>query len=165
LIENRDEYLEHSSRNYTIAQKQFNNLLTERLLQVAEKHGYAFDPDEFNFVAIRDRIRCYYKSYVQTVRKRGLPLPGLLGNKSESPLKKRKTDGGEDGDGDEDHDVNDDDGEEHRDGEDHSKNDDEKENGNKHVEKYKSSPTRESSSDKDKDKNQPKGTSSPPRKQ
>jgi hypothetical protein len=26
-------------------------------------------------VAIRDRIRCYYKSYVQTARKRGLLLP------------------------------------------------------------------------------------------
>jgi hypothetical protein len=71
LIDNRDEYLEHSSRNYTIAQKQFNNLLTERLLEAADKHNYAFDPDEFNFVAIRDRIRCYYKSYVQTKRKRG----------------------------------------------------------------------------------------------
>ena len=42
---------------------------------LAEKHGYVFDPEEFNFVAIRDRIRCYYKSYVQTARKRGLILP------------------------------------------------------------------------------------------
>ena len=81
LIENRDDYLEHSSRNYTIAQKQFNNHLTEELLKVAEKHNYVFDPDEFNFVAIRDRIRCYYKSYVQTIRKRGLPLPGSLKKK------------------------------------------------------------------------------------
>jgi len=50
-------------------------LLTERLIELAEKHGYVFDPDDFNFVAIRDRIRCYYKSYVQTARKRGLLLP------------------------------------------------------------------------------------------
>lgn len=75
LIENRDEYLKHSSRNYTVEQKQFNNMLTERLLEVAEKYNYVFDPDDFNFVAIRDRIRCYYKSFVQTARKRGLPLP------------------------------------------------------------------------------------------
>ena len=56
-------------------QKQFNNTLTERLIVLAEKHAYVFDPEEFNFVAIRDRIRCYYKSYVQTARKRGLMLP------------------------------------------------------------------------------------------
>ena len=50
-------------------------MLTERLIELAEKHGYVFDPEDFNFVAIRDRIRCYYKSYVQTARKRGLLLP------------------------------------------------------------------------------------------
>jgi hypothetical protein len=97
LVENRDDYLEHSSRNYTIAQKQYNNALTERLIKVAETHNCAFDPEEFNFVSIRDRIRCYYKSYVQTVRKRGLPLPGNLGS-----LKKQKR--GEDGHEEEDED-------------------------------------------------------------
>jgi hypothetical protein len=45
------------------------------LLEVAQENHYAFDPEDFNFVAIRDRIRCYYKSYVQTARKRGLNLP------------------------------------------------------------------------------------------
>lgn len=75
MIDNRDEYLKYSSRNYTVEQKQFNNMLTERLIELAEKHSYVFDPDDFNFVAIRDRIRCYYKSYVQTARKRGLLLP------------------------------------------------------------------------------------------
>jgi hypothetical protein len=75
LISNRDEYLNHSSKNYTAEQKQYNNWLTEQLLEVAERHRYVFDPEEFNFVAIRDRIRCYYKSYVQTARKRGLQLP------------------------------------------------------------------------------------------
>lgn len=75
LIENRDEYLKHSNMNYTAEQKQYNNWLTERLLEVAEQNHYVFDPEEFNFVAIRDRIRCYYKSYVQTARKRGLKLP------------------------------------------------------------------------------------------
>jgi len=75
LIANRDEYLKHSNMNYTAEQKQYNNWLTERLLEVAEQHNYIFDPEDFNFVAIRDRIRCYYKSYVQTARKRGLKLP------------------------------------------------------------------------------------------
>jgi hypothetical protein len=83
LIENRDDYLKFSSRNYTVEQKQFNNTLTERLIVLAEKNGYVFDPEEFNFVAIRDRIRCYYKSYVQTARKRGLMLPT---DKSQSNL-------------------------------------------------------------------------------
>jgi hypothetical protein len=70
LIANRDEYLKHSSMNYTAEQKQYNNWLTEQLLEVANKYHYVFDPEDFNFVAIRDRIRCYYKSYVQTARKR-----------------------------------------------------------------------------------------------
>lgn len=85
LIANRDDYLEHSSKNYTAEQKQYNNWLTERLLQVAEQHNYVFDPDDFNFVAIRDRIRCYYKSYVQTARKRGLELPGKAHIKKHRP--------------------------------------------------------------------------------
>lgn len=71
LIANREEYLKHSALNYTAEQKQYNNWLTERLLEMAGKYNYMFDPDDFNFVAIRDRIRCYYKSYVQTARKRG----------------------------------------------------------------------------------------------
>jgi hypothetical protein len=75
LITHRDEYLRHSSKNYTLEQKQYNNWLTDQLIEVAEKNHYVFDPEEFNFVSIRDRIRCYYKSYVQTARKRGLPLP------------------------------------------------------------------------------------------
>jgi hypothetical protein len=74
LIANRDEYLKHSALNYTAEQKHYNNWLTERLLEVAARHNYVFDPEEFNFVAVRDRIRCYYKSFVQTARKRGMPL-------------------------------------------------------------------------------------------
>ena len=79
LIANRDEYLRHSALNYTAEQKQYNNWLTERLLEVAAVHHYVFDPEEFNFVAVRDRIRCYYKSFVQTARKRGLPHAGGSG--------------------------------------------------------------------------------------
>jgi len=74
LIANRDEYLKHSALNYTAEQKQYNNWLTERVLEVAARHNYVFDEQDFNFVAIRDRIRCYYKSYVQTARKRGLDV-------------------------------------------------------------------------------------------
>jgi hypothetical protein len=84
LIENRDDYLRHSSKNYTAEQKQYNNRLTEELLEVAEQYHYVFDPEEFNFVAIRDRIRCYYKSYVQTARKRGLSVSSAI-----SPSSKR----------------------------------------------------------------------------
>jgi len=72
LVANRSEYLRHSAMNYTAEQKQYNNWLTERLLEVAARYHYVFDPEEFNFVAVRDRIRCYYKSYVQTARKRGI---------------------------------------------------------------------------------------------
>lgn len=80
LIANRDDYLKHSSeKNYTAEQKQYNNWLTERLLEVADRNHYIFDPNDFNFVAVRDRIRCYYKSFVQTARKRGSFAPSKLG--------------------------------------------------------------------------------------
>ena len=44
------------------------------MLEVAEKYNYKFDEHDFNFVAIRDRIRCYYKSYVQNCKKRGITV-------------------------------------------------------------------------------------------
>ena len=71
LIANREEYLRHSALNYTLQQKQYNNRLTERLLELALSHGYVFDEEAFNFVTVRDRIRCYYKSYVQSSKKKG----------------------------------------------------------------------------------------------
>jgi uncharacterized SAM-dependent methyltransferase len=74
LIANREEYLRHSALNYTVQQKQYNNCLTERLMDLAAEHGYCFDEDEFSFVTVRDRIRCYYKSYVQSSKKRGVVL-------------------------------------------------------------------------------------------
>ena len=86
LIENREEYLRHSAMNYTIQQKQYNNQLTERLLEVAAKHSYVFDENDFNFVAVRDRIRCYYKSYVQSSKKRGI----IVGYGAQQKTKKRK---------------------------------------------------------------------------
>ena len=72
LIANRTDYLRYSALNYTAEQKHFNNRLTEGLLELAAKHNYLFDESCFNFVAVRDRIRCYYKSYVQSSKKRGV---------------------------------------------------------------------------------------------
>jgi len=72
LVANREEYLRHSALNYTVQQKQYNNRLTERLLELAADHGYVFDDADFSFVTVRDRIRCYFKSYVQSAKKRGI---------------------------------------------------------------------------------------------
>lgn len=72
LVANRSDYLRHSALNYTAEQKHFNNRLTEGLLELAAKLNYIFDETCFNFVAVRDRIRCYYKSYVQSSKKRGV---------------------------------------------------------------------------------------------
>jgi len=72
LIANREEYLRHSALNYTVQQKQYNNRLTELLLDLAAEHGYVFDEADFSFVTVRDRIRCYFKSYVQSAKKRGI---------------------------------------------------------------------------------------------
>lgn len=68
LIEKREEYLRHSSTyNYTATQKEFNNELTNQLLDRASSLGYIFD--RFLYVEVRDRIRCYYKSYLQSLKK------------------------------------------------------------------------------------------------
>jgi hypothetical protein len=81
LISNRDEYLHHSALNYTIQQKNYNNTLTKDLLCLATQCGYIFDMNDFNFVTVRDRIRCYYKSYVQSAKKRGI-LMGYAAKKA-----------------------------------------------------------------------------------
>ncbi len=70
LIENRDEYFQHSALNYTMEQKLYNNRLTGRMIVIAKSCGYVFDPDFFTFSKIRDRIRCYFKTYVQSLKKR-----------------------------------------------------------------------------------------------
>jgi len=96
LIANRGEYLQHSSQNYTLQQKQYNNWLTDRLIELATNYNYVFDSNDFSYVAIRDRIRCYYKSYVQTARKRGMPLPANIQIPSTQKKKRPKTE--DDGD-------------------------------------------------------------------
>ena len=74
MVANREEYLRHSALNYTVQQKVYNNKLTEQLLEIASEHGYIFDESEFDFVTVRDRIRCYFKSYVQSAKKRGITV-------------------------------------------------------------------------------------------
>jgi len=77
LVAHREEYLRLStSMNYTPEQRRYNNELTEKLLDLAARCGYVFDERDFNFVAVRDRIRCYYKSYVQSSKKRGVSIVG-----------------------------------------------------------------------------------------
>lgn len=69
LVDHRAEYMQYSSQlNYTAEQKQYNNDLTHGLLSIAAEAGYRFE--DFTFAAIRDRIRCYYKSFVQASKKR-----------------------------------------------------------------------------------------------
>lgn len=74
LLANRDEYIRHSTLNYTLQQKQYNNNLTKQMIELAAQCGLIFDDNDFSFVTIRDRIRCYYKSYVQSLKKRGVLL-------------------------------------------------------------------------------------------
>jgi hypothetical protein len=68
LIAHRATYLQYSSQlNYTQEQKRFNNSLTQGLLDLAAEQGYLLEG--FTFASIRDRIRCYYKSFVQATKK------------------------------------------------------------------------------------------------
>jgi len=70
LIENREEYLSFSAKNYTIEQRDYNNRLTSRLLEHADANGYSALFKSCAFSAVRDRIRSYYKSYVQSFKRR-----------------------------------------------------------------------------------------------
>lgn len=74
MVANRDEYLRHSALNYTVQQKKYNNELTQRLIDLASGTGYVFDEQTFSFVCVRDRIRCYFKSYVQSKKKQGIVI-------------------------------------------------------------------------------------------
>ena len=84
LISHRREYLSFSSRNYSPAQKKFNNNLTASIIKTAEESGYKFSPQHFDFSAIRDRIRCFYKSYVQGEKKRLFSALAAASNAEES---------------------------------------------------------------------------------
>jgi hypothetical protein len=70
LITNREEYLTYSAKNYTIEQRDYNNRLTSRLLEHAKDSGYSALFESCAFSAVRDRIRSYYKSYVQSFKRR-----------------------------------------------------------------------------------------------
>ena len=70
LIRNREEYLSFSAKNYTIEQRDYNNRLTSQLLDHANESGYPDLFEECPFSAVRDRIRSYYKSYVQSFKRR-----------------------------------------------------------------------------------------------
>eukprot|EP00539_Tryblionella_compressa_P019428 CAMPEP_0178876036 /NCGR_PEP_ID=MMETSP0747-20121128/10080_1 /TAXON_ID=913974 /ORGANISM="Nitzschia punctata, Strain CCMP561" /LENGTH=506 /DNA_ID=CAMNT_0020543565 /DNA_START=147 /DNA_END=1667 /DNA_ORIENTATION=+ len=77
VIANRPEYLAHAARNYTLEQKDYNNALTGRLLEYATSCGYGNLLGESyrhdfgaSFTNVRDRIRCYYKSFMQSHRRR-----------------------------------------------------------------------------------------------
>lgn len=72
LIAHRIPYLACSNAmNYTKAQKQYNNELTQGLLDLARAEGYVFEG--FSFAMVRDRIRCFYKSFVQATKKKKRP--------------------------------------------------------------------------------------------
>merc|ERR1711935_920433 len=70
LIIKREEYLSYSAKNYTIEQRDYNNRLTSMLLEHAEASGYSTLFESCTFSAVRDRIRSYYKSYVQSFKRR-----------------------------------------------------------------------------------------------
>lgn len=70
LIAKREEYLSYSAKNYTIEQRDYNNRLTSLLLEHAEASGYPTLFESCTFSAVRDRIRSYYKSYVQSFKRR-----------------------------------------------------------------------------------------------
>jgi hypothetical protein len=73
LIATREEYLSYSARNYTVEQKEYNNRLTAHVRDLAVKYGYTdlADPEQYSFSTVRDKIRCYFKSYVQSSKRRG----------------------------------------------------------------------------------------------
>lgn len=70
FIRNREEYLSYSAKNYTIEQRDYNNRLTARLLDHAKDSGYPELFENSAFASVRDRIRSYYKSYVQSFKRR-----------------------------------------------------------------------------------------------
>jgi hypothetical protein len=43
-------------------------------MEVAYRYNYIFDPEIYNFDAIRDRIRRYYHLFVTSIRRRGIPI-------------------------------------------------------------------------------------------
>eukprot|EP00957_Ditylum_brightwellii_P058608 4445404-Ditylum_brightwellii.AAC.1 len=55
-----------------VQQKQYNNCLTECMLELAVDHGYVFNEHDFSFVAVCNKIQCYYKTCIQYLKKDGV---------------------------------------------------------------------------------------------
>ena len=74
LMEHREEFLTYSSnQNYTTEQRDYNNRLTTRFLC----HAKTTTPDYYDvvwkrmaFTEVRNKIRSYYKSYVQSKKRK-----------------------------------------------------------------------------------------------
>lgn len=71
LIKNRNEFLSYSStKNYTTEQRDYNNQLTSRFISHAKDTGY-YDVllADMAFTEIRNKVRSYYKSYIQSYKR------------------------------------------------------------------------------------------------
>ena len=84
LIAKRTDFFRRSFRHSTsparyadtVGQQNFNNRLTEGLLELAAKLNYVFDETCFDFASVRNRIRTYYTSKVYYSKKQGVDIIG-----------------------------------------------------------------------------------------